>query len=134
MQRFTCLLTNLIFGAHALIGCNPIHAWSHGFESNDSAAAQPADHNSLADHRDNPLAPANNNEDPAHPDQHDSCSFVKASTVRIDRGDSHVSWLTALTPPNYGPVVHASHAACEPILNANFDSAQLYVWHCALLI
>jgi hypothetical protein len=134
MQRFYRLLANVLFGVHALAGCNAHHAWSHGVASYDQSAVQHADHDCLSDHHDHPHVPSRDSEGPAHPSQHDACSFVKAETVRINHGYSYDAWLTALLPVDQCPCDQLAFADFEPICRADLSSTQLYVWHCALII
>ncbi|MEX0612098.1 MAG: hypothetical protein WD229_08250 [Pirellulales bacterium] len=134
MQRFTQLLTSVIFAAHALLGCGVHHICQHGSVVVESAAHQCSHHDGPASHRGDSHAPADNHQCPMQQCQHMACSFVKTDTVRIDHGERTISLVASLHCTAQTDAAQTHHAACDPICKANFSSVQLYVWHCALLI
>jgi hypothetical protein len=134
MQSFNCLLASLVFAVHAVLGCGFHNACQHGFAVVSRTAADHVEHACAAHDHGDSHEPADDDQKPADPCQHVACSFVKAETPRIDLTHANVAWLTAMLPVTQSHRGQIASATCEPICKADLSSAQLYVWHCALLI
>jgi hypothetical protein len=130
-MRFRHVLTSLVFAAHAVLGCGVHHA-CHEACAGAVAAGHSCSHHG---HDEGPDAPPGEGEhSPGRPCQHLACSFVKADTVRVDQGE-HVSWdATTLLFSARAEAAQRPGTAGKSICAADLSSAQVYVWHCALLI
>jgi hypothetical protein len=129
-MRFRHLLTSLVFAAHALLGCGVHHVWQQAPPIAVAAGHSCSHH----DHNKGPEAPAGGERSPGPPCQHLACSFVKADTVRVDQGEDESWALASLLCPARAGAAQQLRSAANTICAADLSSAQVYVWHCALLI
>jgi hypothetical protein len=59
---------------------------------------------------------------------------VKVDTVRVDLDGGSVDWVAIALPMKSAVASHFHSTAADQLCAADDSSAQLYVWHCALLI
>jgi hypothetical protein len=124
----------LVFAAHAVLGCGVHHVCLHGSTIAEGIDHQCSHHDAVPGPCGQSQAPADDGPCPLDRCQHMSCSFVKADTVRIDHGERSGSLVGAPLQAVYTFAAQRRLADCEPACPAILSAAQLYVWHCALLI
>jgi hypothetical protein len=134
MQSIVCLLTSLLFAAHALLGCGAHRACEHGTAIWAGSATAHAEHECVAHHDGHDGAPSDKDHDSSEPCSHSVCSFVKAETQRVDKSNDVVTSWVLSAPVELGQGDAASLAVFEPVCRTDLSSTQLYVWHCALII
>jgi hypothetical protein len=134
MQSLVCLLTSLVFAAHAVLGCGAHRTCEHGTATWADATARHAEHACVAHHNGHDATPCDNHQHSSEPCSHSVCSFVKAETQRVDVSSDVIALWAASAPAELGLGDAGSAAVFEPICRADLSSTQLYVWHCALII
>jgi hypothetical protein len=133
MQTFVCVLTSLVFAAHALLGCGAHRTCEHRTAILADSAVRHAEHACRAHHEEHDEAPCDGDHESPDPCSHSVCSYVKAETQRVDLLNDTLALRAALTPVELQDDAAAA-AVFQPVCLADISSTHLYVWHCALII
>jgi hypothetical protein len=134
MQNVVCLVTSLVFAAHALLGCGAHRTCEHRTAVLDEQVHSHAAHECAIHHGGHSDAPADDEHHSPEPCSHTVCSYVKVETQQADLShDVRLAWI-ALAPVDASAVEAVGAAVGEPVCRADLSSTQLYVWHCALII
>jgi hypothetical protein len=133
MREFIGILTSLVFASHAALGCcaHHAHAARHG-----SAGAHGVGSDWRHDH-----AGHEHNDTPVDEEEHSSggcddgsCVFLKSDLAKVHVAGNHALCL----PADAACAVQRPNMRAAAIsfrtLSVDARSAELYVWHCALLI
>jgi hypothetical protein len=124
------LLTTLVFAAHAILGCGVHHLCAVPVELPSHGCSQ---HGGLMSHHSESPVPTDGEDRSGHSCNHTACAFVKADTPRIEHGERSLLPVCVPIPIARVPAAVLYWQSPEKI-GAGILSAQLYVWHCALLI
>lgn len=137
MQRFTRIVTALLLAAHAIAGCCAHHACGEGIVGGHIHAMQTTHSlGVVAEFADESASHESSHECPAprQPCDHDKCTYVVASAVRVDLGvGSCLGTAATLVAPSL-PAVSESAAATQHNCRTTSVRPSIYVCYCALLI
>lgn len=134
MQRIVYLLTSLVFAAHALLGCAAHRTCGHRTAVFTGQPENHADRDCAAHYASHGNEPGEDRHQSPETCWHSACSYVKAETPRVDVSANWAASWAVLGPVEKGQADAWAADVGEPVHRVDFSSAQLYVWHCALII
>lgn len=130
MQIFVCVLTSLFLAVNAMVGCPCGHRTTL---LGDSPTPHGTHFGTV--HHDG-HGGGNEHKEPTDPDPcpHASSNYVKAQLTHIDVSPDAFLPHSAVDPSTpYAPKATTSNEL-RPRCRLDLSSAQIYVWHCALII
>jgi hypothetical protein len=134
MKFLICLLTSLVFAAHALLGCGAHRSCELGTAILAGSGAVDEERHCAAHDCGNGETPCDGDREPSETCSHSACSYVKAESQRVDAADDVAAFCATPAPVDLQHFAATSAAVLEPVCRVDLSSTQLYVWHCALII
>lgn len=130
MQFFVCLLTSLVFAVHVIVGCT----CGHRTKWLGDLAAPQADYARDGRYGDPGGGDRRGGQQSPKSCPHAASNYLKAELKQVDASPGTMSLyafqdLSATREPQA-----PTSSVVQPVCRLEISNAQLFVWHCALII